>query len=336
MPNNSLHDKQEGPLKRTSSSSTLVDSYRALKPRLDLLAEEIRFSLGNRLLKDDVKIHELQVRIKTEDSFLQKASDKECDDISDIGDLVGCRIVCLFRSDLQRITDILRDEFLVINVDDKVTQHSSDFGYMSIHCECMLNSEHSGPRYDPIKGLKFEAQVRTIGMHAWASVSHYLEYKGEWDAPEALKKDLNALSALFYVADSQFESLFQHKMRSAAQAVDNAGNERLNSEPINFETVSAFIDDFIPNRHVSGASYISELVKEIVDSGYKDMDEVSDDVRRGYPALVSLEIERGREFQSVGVIRMALGMANQSYRECNYRHDDEDFIDHEHLVIAKD
>lgn len=38
--------------------------------------------------------------------------------------------------------------------------------------------------------LTFEIQVRTLCMHAWAVVSHYLDYKGDWDVPADLKLSL--------------------------------------------------------------------------------------------------------------------------------------------------
>jgi hypothetical protein len=41
-------------------------------------------------------------------------------------------------------------------------------------------------------------------MHCWAAVSHYLDYKGDWDVPVDLKRALSALSGLFYVADNEF------------------------------------------------------------------------------------------------------------------------------------
>jgi putative GTP pyrophosphokinase len=66
---------------------------------------------------------------------------------------------------------------------------------------------HSGPRYDPLKHLRFEVQVRTIVMDAGAAVSHHLDYKGGTSVPSELRKDFYALSGLFYVADQHFEVL---------------------------------------------------------------------------------------------------------------------------------
>jgi ppGpp synthetase/RelA/SpoT-type nucleotidyltranferase len=73
----------------------------------------------------------------------------------------------------------------------------------------MLPDNYTGPRYEDLKGLKAEIQIRTIAMDAWSNVSHYLEYKTPEAAPSSLRKDFYALSALFYLADTHFELFFQ-------------------------------------------------------------------------------------------------------------------------------
>jgi ppGpp synthetase/RelA/SpoT-type nucleotidyltranferase len=70
-------------------------------------------------------------------------------------------------------------------------------GYLSIHYTCRMPDRYLGPRYELTSGIVFEVQVRTLCMHAWATVSHYLDYKGDWDVPAELKRSLSALSGLF-------------------------------------------------------------------------------------------------------------------------------------------
>jgi len=74
-----------------------------------------------------------------------------------------------------------------------------------MHACISLPNHFRGSRYDPIKSLKCEIQVRTASMHAWATVSHHLDYKQEADIPSELKDDFYALSGVFYIADSLFE-----------------------------------------------------------------------------------------------------------------------------------
>jgi putative GTP pyrophosphokinase len=63
-----------------------------------------------------------------------------------INDVAGIRVVCLFLSDLDRVSDIVSSLFEVIAKEDKVRQDRAEvFGYMS----------HHYPRYDHIKDLEF-------------------------------------------------------------------------------------------------------------------------------------------------------------------------------------
>ena len=66
---------------------------------------------------------------------------------------------------------------------------------------------NTGSRQIALPRIPFEIQVRTIGQDAWASVSHHLAYKQETSFPPDQFRDLYALSALFYLADTHFEFL---------------------------------------------------------------------------------------------------------------------------------
>ena len=65
----------------------------------------------------------------------------------------------------------------------KKTLKTSEFGYMDDHYIVRLPKECKGPRYNDIKPLKCEIQVRTISMDAWDAVSHHLDYKQKIDIP---------------------------------------------------------------------------------------------------------------------------------------------------------
>jgi trimethylamine:corrinoid methyltransferase-like protein len=52
-----------------------------------------------------------------------------------------------------------------------------------------------------------EVHVRTVLQHAWAAISHSLQYKKEDDVPAALRRRLNRLAALLELADQEFTTL---------------------------------------------------------------------------------------------------------------------------------
>jgi putative GTP pyrophosphokinase len=187
------------------------DEYLREQPGYDRLRQEAEYALGSRLGARRIKLHTLTSRVKTLASLEEKAQRKVYKrPLLETPDLVGVRVVVLFLSDIARVDDIVSSLFEVVGVSDTVegTDDPSTFGYMSKHFDARLPSTLKGPRYEDLPGIRFEVQVRTLLMDAWANVSHYLAYKGESSIPPELRGDFNALSGLFYVADKHFELFF--------------------------------------------------------------------------------------------------------------------------------
>jgi ppGpp synthetase/RelA/SpoT-type nucleotidyltranferase len=61
------------------------------------------------------------------------------------------------------------------------------------------------PRYDDLKKLVCEIQVRTVLQDAWAIIDHHLSYKQESDVPKILRRKLNSLAGLVETAHDQFD-----------------------------------------------------------------------------------------------------------------------------------
>lgn len=204
------------------STEELTQRFLNDTPRHKELCDELEFSLTRRMGEAGIKWHTISARPKALESFLEKVERKEyADPFVETEDLVSVRVVCLFMSDLDRTGEVIASMFDVLDKEDKITEgDASAFGYMSHHYICTLPDRYAGERYDALKGLKFEIQVRTILMDAWANMSHHLSYKNEESIPKDLIKDFHALSALLYVGDRQFESLFTASSRSAAAAED--------------------------------------------------------------------------------------------------------------------
>ena len=130
----------------------LATQFQARQHIYEQLRVEALF-IANQALEDaGIKIHSISARIKTIESFLDKAKAKELrEPLNDIHDIVGLRIVCLFLSDIGRIGNLIRDRFLVIAEDNKIEgADASSFGYMSLHVDVTMKKEHQGPRYDQI------------------------------------------------------------------------------------------------------------------------------------------------------------------------------------------
>lgn len=317
----------EGEDDRTTASADLTldqiaviqRDYEKLLVRNQSLLDEVVFILKDRISASEIKIHGVEPRIKELDSVIEKCRRKNISDISNVADVVGARIVCLFRSDIDRVGAIIRANFDIIEYDDKISAENGPLSYQSVHFSCRMPSRYRGPRYENTGNLTFEIQVRTLCMHAWAAVSHYLDYKGDWDVPADLKRALSALSGLFYVADNEFEQFYAARVQSREQAEHQT---REKPEDIDLDTVTAFLRSRFPKRRTPRSNQISALVHEIKRAGYKSLSEVKSDIDRAENAFEEYEkaeppddVRRGqkKEYNAVGVARLSLALASEPF-----------------------
>jgi len=285
--------------------------------RLKALSDEIAFILETKLNAASFKLHGIEHRVKTLNSILGKCERKKCSDpFSKFNDIVGARVICLFKEDIDGIGALISDNFTVIEIDDKRSADGAPLGYLSVHYICEMPKNYTGPRYDSAANIRFEIQVRTLCMHCWANVSHYLEYKGDWDVPKELRLALSALSGLFYVADNEFQQIYAAKLKSQEfGSAKKSDNEIANLE-INLDSITAYLKVKFPERPLR-ISDVSDLVHQMVSAGYKYVQEVDRDISKALPSFLKYEKKyppgNAEEFSAVGVARLALVIASDSY-----------------------
>lgn len=185
----------------------IIRSFIEARPQYEQLCAEVAYILKKRLDDGSIEYSAVTSRAKTLKSFAEKISRKQYESpLSDITDLAGVRVVYLYKADRHLIEKIIETEFDVIEKVDKVEEQEADrFGYGALHYLVHLGRKSSGARYDDLKGLICEIQVRTVLQDAWAIIDHHLVYKQESDVPKVLKRKLNSLSGLFETADDQFD-----------------------------------------------------------------------------------------------------------------------------------
>ena len=300
-----------------TQDSSFEKVYQGNSLRYKQLKEEVEFILNDIAERTQVKIHSVSGRVKHLDGVLEKIQRKGYSNPAlEVEDIVGCRIVCLFISDLAKLEEAINEEFEVRKSEDKVEGGEDDaaFGYMSKHYICQLKSTHSGPRYNNLKGIIFEIQCRTLLMDAWANVSHYLAYKGTVSIPAHLRRDFFALSGLFYVADKHFELFLSEAIASEQEAVSRANAGELVDDDVDLETIQALLIEQYPDRERGNRENASRLVEEISRAGYTKLSELRKDLNRGADAALRCEqdsppsVRRGEEprFTDVGIARVTL------------------------------
>lgn len=282
------------------------------------LEDEVTFILERELRLQQIPFHEISARVKTFDSFMDKVRQQESNaPFETILDICGIRIICLFLSDLQRIGEIIESQFSVHAKDNKIYAKPDAFGYLSVHYVGSLPATVSGPRYDDLKELKFEIQLRTIAMHAWATISRYLDYKSPLAIPSSLRKDFNALSALFYVADTHFEVFFRSSEQAREVAEEKAKKlPEIGEEEINLNTLAAYLVKKYPDREHADSEGVSNLIEELMPMGYTRINRLDAALQRSERAFKEHEqnnpLDSGR-FVDVGVVRVSLSIADSNY-----------------------
>ncbi|WP_054031209.1 GTP pyrophosphokinase [Desulfatitalea tepidiphila] len=291
------------------------------------LCDEVRYILCKALKSAGIDYAHITARAKSLKSFCEKISRKKYNKpFEDITDFAGVRVVYLYSSDRKEIESIIESEFDIEEKVDKVsTEHADRFGYGALHYLLRIKKHHSGARYDDLKNLVCEVQVRTILQDAWAEVAHHLAYKQESDAPLELQRKLNALSGLFETADDQFENIrvarskYQEKIRNE---ITRDKELSLNNE-INLDSLRGYLSWKFPDRENMSLEHTSELLKELERFDYKKLVELDNAVGRAEKAVIAYEKKypptddlsgEPCKYAAVGFVRAALLFVDNGFQ----------------------
>lgn len=201
-----------------------------------------------------VSFHLIESRTKSVDSFkrkLENPSRNYEDPLSEMPDICGCRIITYYHDDVQRIAEIIKAQFDVVEEELSHQQPAIDadrFGYLSAHYVVRLGGARGAlPEWSSYVELHCEIQIRTVVQHAWSAVSHALQYKSETRIPSMLQRRLYRIAGLFELADEEFVGI-----RDQRAALDAAGRELVKSRdgsiPLSSSTIKAFADEWFARK----------------------------------------------------------------------------------------
>jgi putative GTP pyrophosphokinase len=222
-----------------------VKSFELQRPKYVQFAKKLDDLLVEMLRQERVAHYAVEHRVKEIASFREKCvrpGKHYSDPFVEIQDKAGLRIILYYVDDVERVCKFLDKHFLVVDtVDKRSTLDDDQFGYLSVHKIIRINGERSKLfDWKEFVHLEVEIQVRTMLQHAWAAISHTMQYKREADAPRQLRRALNRIAGLFELADEQFLSL-----RIANERVEKEIKEQVASRaegiPINVVSVSEFL-----------------------------------------------------------------------------------------------
>lgn len=319
----------DNPLTRTwKERPEIIRSYYDMFPVHQRLCDEVKYILEKKIKSLGIEIGHLTSRAKSLASFCEKIERKKYKNpLKEITDLSGVRIVFLYASDRPKLERLVEEEFEIHERVDKVSDQGVEkFGYGALHYIVSLKKGHAGARYDDLRGVRCEVQIRTILQDAWAIVAHHLSYKHEEDIPKELKRKLHALSGLFETADDQFERINHARAEYQIKVKESiTSNSELSLEAdVNLDSLLGYIAWKFPDRRPSSQEGVADLLEELNQFGYKKLKNIDEAVNRSWDAVLACEQayppmdpeddEPGQYF-GIGLIRGALEFVDKNYLE---------------------
>jgi len=242
---------------RQNSVDSWISQYERVRPIYEELCKRLKTLLETLLSRASIKYHIVEERAKTVESFsekLHRAGKTYTNPLKEITDLAALRIIVYYEDDVDLVCNLLENEFNVDprSIDKRAVLEPDRFGYLSVHKIVALSRSRAKlPEWSTFSELVAEIQVRTVLQHAWAAISHELQYKNEKEIPVQLRRKLVRLSGLLDLADEQFSELRQ-KQEKLSQEI---------SERIEIKDLEISINSLSLSKFIQTSVVVNELMK---------------------------------------------------------------------------
>lgn len=191
---------------------------------LSRTCEQLRQRVGLLLVTEGIVLGApVQGRVKAWTSVADKLrrSNGRRSSIFDLGDLVGIRVILLYRRDIERALELLRRELSLEREELKGMSEDDGFGYQSVHgmmTPASIAGASDAPRA-PTGLACAEIQIRTLAQHIWAAASHDLQYKKEEGVPKPLRRTISRVSALLETVDLELDRVLEEREEYMSEAM---------------------------------------------------------------------------------------------------------------------
>lgn len=207
---------------RIQSHKEIVEEYSVSRGSYEDCLNYVENTVKNIIKSQSINVHEIIGRVKTEESLSGKVKRKDYSNLAEITDLCGIRIITYFSDDVDKIAELISQEFEIDvenTIDKRKSEDPTKFGYVSLHYVVSLKEENSSPiLYSRFKNMKLELQIRTVMQHAWAEIEHDLGYKSKEDIPNQYRRQFARLAGLIELADDNFLQLKNNIMNYKHEA----------------------------------------------------------------------------------------------------------------------
>jgi len=184
--------------------------YKQLYPEYEQILQEIYHKIIDLAEQADISVT-VKYRVKRFEHYCEKLiklKKFQGDEVIQITDLLGIRVICPFLEDLETIERIILQSFEILEMERKAEQHSfREFGYDSVHFLIKTRPIDSTATL-PHSCDACEIQLRTILQEAWAEVEHELVYKSDITIPDySIRRKLASLNASLTLSDLIFQEI---------------------------------------------------------------------------------------------------------------------------------
>ena len=246
------------------STDTLQNDYNQFKPNAEKFMEALCEQIENLLSTHGITLGvPLECRVKSLESISQNIERNKLSlsSVIELDDLIGIRLILLFKRDVDRIYKIIMDTFDIIRYEDTSTRLAeTQFGYQSVHYIIKVPKPWlKVPSFHDFIKFKAEVQVRTLAQHIWAATSHVLQYKQEASVPLPIMRSIYRVSAILETVDLEFERLLVER-ESYITKIDTSKEDM----KLNVDIVQRILDELLPAENKSSDELYSELIEDLL------------------------------------------------------------------------
>jgi putative GTP pyrophosphokinase len=288
--------------------SDLEIDYRNMLPILKALESEVTRQLETILNQSEVTLAiPIEHRVKSLDSLRDKIQGNGLSPdapVASLTDLVGFRIVLVFKRDLTRVQQLIESSFALVSSEDTAARLTeTQFGYQSHHYTCRIPRAWTKlPSFKGLAEIHFEIQVRTAAQHIWAAASHKLQYKRESSIPSPLRRTIHRAAAMLETVDLEFERALLERDQYESGSTETIADE------INVVSLRTLLEAEWPEENSRGEEETyGELAQNLSNWDITSLARLKDFIRKHKKAALEEDRPRQTRFTLVGLTRVALG-----------------------------
>jgi len=276
---------------RSANLSSIETEYRSIYPIAEHFCTELSHQMSKLVENEHIILgFPIQHRVKLWTSLAEKFErvNLKATSVKDVQDLVGLRLILLFKRDVAKVSALIEKNFRVIRKYDTQERLKDDqFGYTSTHFIIELTENWLAvPTLAAMRGLRAELQIRTVAQHIWAEVSHVLQYKQKESTPPTVTRAIYRVSALLETVDLEFERVLEQRSAYRAE-IDVSGTK----DSLNVDLLATTLDSLLPRQNKSGDEDYAQLLTDLSNFEIKTQQQLVDLINK-YRAAVERVEER--------------------------------------------